>query len=132
MILYFPVAFPVYNICRKLLFAGMTVSNVTAWRKLKKSLFDRKISRALKFLTYYFEKLNFFPSKNYLAFLIIERYDTVLTNIKISDKNILPLGSAQAPEGGSFLLLFWNFADFGIKYRVRKKSQVQNFIAYGN
>ena len=84
----------------------MTVSNITARRKLKKSLFDRKISRVLKFLTYYFEKLNFFPSKNYLAFLMIERYDTVLTNIKISDKNISPLGSVQAPEGGSFLLLF--------------------------
>ena len=61
------------------------------------------------------EKLNFFPSKNHLAFLTIERYDIELTNIKISDKNIVPLGGAQAPEGESFLVLFWNFADFGKK-----------------
>ena len=72
----------------------------------KKSLLDHQISRLLKFSTYYFEKLNFFLSKNYLAFLTIERYDIELTNIKISDKNIVPLGGAQGPEEGSFLPLF--------------------------
>ena len=53
-----------------------------------------------------FEKLNFFPSKNHLAFLTIERYDIELTNIKISDKNIVPPGGAQGPEGGSFYCYF--------------------------
>ena len=38
-----------------------------------------------------------------------------MTNIKISDKNIVPPGGAQAPEVVSFLELFWNFADFGAK-----------------
>ena len=57
-------------------------------------------------------KNQIFPSKNHLAFLIIERYDIKLTNIKISDKSIVPPDSAQPPEGVSFLLLFWNFADF--------------------
>ena len=84
----------------------MNVSKVIACRKSKKSLFDHKISRFLKFSTYYFEKLNLFPSKNHLAFLTIERYDIELTNIKVSDKNIGPLGGAQGPEGGSFLPLF--------------------------
>ena len=45
----------------------------------------------------------FFPSKNHSAFLTIARYDTEPTNIKISDKNIVPPGGAQAPERGSFL-----------------------------
>ena len=62
--------------------------------------------KILKFSTYYFEKLNFFPSKNHLAFLTIGRYDLELTNIKVSDKNIVPLDGVQVPEGGSFLLLF--------------------------
>ena len=84
----------------------MNVSKVIACRKSKKSLFDHKISRFLKFSTYYFEKLNLFPSKNHLAFLTIERYDIELTNIKISDKNIVPPGGAQTPEGRSLLPLF--------------------------
>ena len=29
-----------------------------------------------------------------------------MTNIKISDKNIVPPGGAQGPKGGSFLPLF--------------------------
>ena len=66
--------------------------------------------------------MNLFPSKNHLAFLTMERYDIELTNIKISDKNIVPPGGAQAPEGRSFLLLFWNFADFGMKCWVSKKN----------
>ena len=61
-------------------------------------------------------KKDIFPSKNHLAFLTIERYDIELTNIKISDKNFVPLGGAQAPEGESFLLLFWNVADFCMKW----------------
>ena len=52
------------------------------------------------------EKLNLVLLKNYLAFLTIERYDIELTNIKISDKNIVPPVGVQAPEGRSFLLLF--------------------------
>ena len=50
--------------------------------------------------------MDFFPSKNYLAFLTIERHDIEMTNIKISDKNLVPPGGAQAPEGRSFLALF--------------------------
>ena len=46
-----------------------------------------------------FEKLIFFPSKNHLAFLTIERYDIELTNSKISDQNIVPLGGAHVLEG---------------------------------
>ena len=49
---------------------------------------------------------------SHLAFLTIERcYRT----FKISYKKIVPLGGVQAPERGSFLLLFWNLADFGAK-----------------
>ena len=44
-----------------------------------------------------------------------------MTNIKISDKNIVPPRGAQAPEGESFIAVFWNFADFGAKYWVSKK-----------
>ena len=47
----------------------------------------------------------FFPSEKHLSFLTIERYDIELTNIKISDKNIVPLGGVQVPEVGSFLPL---------------------------
>ena len=36
----------------------------------------------------------------------MERYHIELTNIKISDNNIVPLGGAQAPERESFLPLF--------------------------
>ena len=44
-----------------------------------------------------------------------------LTNIKISDKNFVPPGGAQTPEGESFLPLFWNVADFSMKWWVSKK-----------
>ena len=47
--------------------------------------------------------------------LTIERYNIELTNIKISDKNIVPPGGAQGPERASFLLLLRNFTDFGAK-----------------
>ena len=73
----------------------MNISKVIACRKSKKSLFDHKISRFLKFSTYYFKKLNVFPSKNHLAFLSIEKYNIKLTNIKISDKNIVSPGDVQ-------------------------------------
>ena len=52
--------------------------------KLKKS------SRFWNFWHYYF-KIHFFPSRNHLAFLTIERHDIELPNIKISDKNFVPL-----------------------------------------
>ena len=54
-------------------------------------------------LTCYLKKLEFTPSKNHLAFLTTERHDIEMTNIKISDKNIVPPGGARTPEGGSFL-----------------------------
>ena len=114
-LIHFPVLFPVQNICIKFQYASLNVSKVIAWRKLQKSLWECKISRFLIFSTLLFWKIKFFPSKNHLAFLTIERYDKELTNIKISGKNIVPLGGAQAPEGVSFLPLFWNFADFGVK-----------------
>ena len=60
-------------------------------------------------------ELIFFPSKNHLA-VLTKRYDKEITNIKISDKYIVPLGVLQAPEGESFLALFSNFDDFGMKY----------------
>ena len=81
-----------------------------------KTLSDHKISKFLSiFWCGYFEKLNVFPSKNYLVFLTIERYDKELTNIKIWDKNIMPQGGEWGPERGSFLLSFQNLADFGAK-----------------
>ena len=45
----------------------------------------------------------------------MDRYDIEVTNIKISDKNIVPPGGAQAPERGSVLPSFRNCADFGVK-----------------
>ena len=71
--------------------------------------------------------MNFSPSKNYLAFLTIERYNIELTNIKISDKNIVPPGSVQASWRISFLLLFWNFADFDANCWVSKKFSSSKF-----
>ena len=68
----------------------------------KKSHLDLKISTFLKLWPCYLGKLNFFWSKNLLAFLTIERYDLEMTNIKISDKNIVPPGGAQVPKGGHF------------------------------
>ena len=118
--------------CIKFQWASMNVSKVITWRKLKKSLLDLKISTFLKFWPCYLEKLNFFPSKNHLAFLTIERYDIEMTNIKISDKNIVHLGGVQVPEGGSFLVLFWNVADFGMNTESAKNFHVQNFIVHGN
>ena len=75
-------------------------------KKIEKISLRPQSFEILKFSTYCFEKLNFFPSKNHLAFLTIQRYDIELSNIKISDKNIVPLGCPQAPQGGSFLQLF--------------------------
>ena len=63
-------------------------------------------------------KNQIFPIKK--PFLAIEKYDIELTNIKILDKNIVPPGGAQAPERESILLLFWNFADSGVKCWVSK------------
>ena len=76
--------------------------------------------------------MNLLPLKNHLPFLTIERYDIELTNIKISDENIVPLGGAQAPERGSFLSLFWNFAILAWNAESAKTFEVQNFIVYGN
>ena len=101
------IVFPVWNMCSKFQFAWMNISKVITRRKLKNSLSDHKISKFLWiFWCGYFEKLNVFPSKNYLVFLTIERYDKELTNIKIWDKNIVPQGGEWGPERGSFLLSF--------------------------
>ena len=70
----------------------------------------------LKFLNLLFRKINFFPIKNHLVFLTIERYDIELTNIKISDKNIVPPAVVPRPlKGNHFycyfkivLVLVWN------------------------
>ena len=99
---------------------------VLSEKKLKKSLLDHKISLFSKFMTFLFWKIEFL-SKKHLAFLTIDRYDIELDNIKISDKNIVPLGGVQVPEGESFFPLFWNFADFVVKCWVSKKN-----IVYGN
>ena len=42
--------------------------------------------------------MNVFPSEKHSTFLTIERYDIELTNIKISDKNIVPPGGPWVPE----------------------------------
>ena len=61
----------------------------------------RKLKISLQ--PYHFEKLNVFPSKNHLTFLTT---DIELTNIKISDKNIVPGKSgAWTPERGHFCYL---------------------------
>ena len=92
-------------------------------KKLKKSLLTTKFHYFQNFWPFYFEKLNS-HQKKHLAFLTIDRYDIELANIKISDKNIVPLGGVQVPEGESFFLLFWNFADFVGKCWVSKKNIV--------
>ena len=43
-------------------------------------------------------KNQIFLIKKPLNFLTIERYDIELTNTKIADKNIVPLGGAQGPS----------------------------------
>ena len=65
--------------------------------------------------------LNVFLSKNHLAFLSIERYDTELTNIKISDKNMVPLAGARAPEGVSFFTTILKFSWFRCKMLSQQK-----------
>ena len=75
-------------------------------------------------------KNQIFPIKK--PFLAIEKYDIELTNIKILDKNIVAPGGAQAPEGESFLLLFWNFADLEWNAESAKNFQTQFFIVYGS
>ena len=75
-------------------------------KKIEKVFLRLQNIKISEFSTYYFEKLNFFLSKNHLAFFTIERYDIELTNIKILDENIVPLGGRQAPESELFLLLF--------------------------
>ena len=101
------------------------LSTIENW----KNLLESKISRFLNFWPY-FEILNFSLSKNHLAFLAIQRHDIELTNIKLSDKNFVFQGGAQAPEGELILLLFWNFAIFGAECWVSKK--VQKFFVCGN
>ena len=81
----------------------MNVSKVITRTKLKTSLSDFKISRFLKLSTY-FEKLNVFPLKNHLAFVIIKRYDIEIDRNKI-DQNIVPPGGAWATKVWSFLPL---------------------------
>ena len=123
----FLAVFPAYNICRKVQLISMNVSKVITWTKLKKSLLDLEILTFLKFWPCYLEKLDFLPSKNHLAFLTIEIYDIEMTNIKISDKNIVPPGGARTPEGGSFLAVIWSSADFGVKCWVSKKISSSKF-----
>ena len=121
-----------FTICRKFQFNSMNVSKVVARRKLKKISLTAKFQHLWNFQPHYFEKLNFFPSKNHLDFLTIERYDIQLSNIKFQIKILCLGGGAQVPEGGSSLLLYLNFADFGAKCWVTKNFQAQNFIVYGN
>ena len=103
----------------------MNVSKVIAWRKLKKSLLHCKISRFLKLSALLFWKLIL------KMFSHLRRYDIETTNNKISGKNIVPQGGARDPDGGSFLPLFWNFANFA-KCWVSKKFQIENVMVYGN
>ena len=49
LILYFPAVFPVQNTCTKFQFVSMNISKVIAWRKLKKSLLNCKISKIFEF-----------------------------------------------------------------------------------
>ena len=110
----------IFYISRKFQFASMNVSSyhLAGARKLKISL-----------QPYHFEKLNVFPSKNHLTFLTT---DIELTNIKISDKNIVPGKVVPGPlKGGHFcyleflLILTWNAES-------AKNFEVQNFIIRGN
>ena len=81
---------------------------VIVWRKLKKSLWLQNF-KIYKIFDLTILKNQIFLIKKPFNFLTIERYDIELTNTKIADKNIVPLGGARAPQGKSFLLLFWNF-----------------------
>ena len=100
----------------------------------KKSLLDCNISRFLKFFTLLFSKIDFFPSKNHVAFSTIERYDIELTTIKTSDKNILPQGGVQAHKGYHFsdILKFCRFWHDIWYAESAKHFEVQNFIVYGH
>ena len=48
----------------------------------------------------------FSHKKNHLVFLTIKGYDVELTNIKMFDKNTVPLVGTGAPKGVSFSPLF--------------------------
>ena len=48
----------------------------------------------------------FSHEKNHLDFLTVKGYDVEQMNIKILDKNIVPLVGTGVPKGGSFLRLF--------------------------
>ena len=69
--------------CRKFQFASMNVSKVIAGRKLKKSLRLQNFKIFEIFNVIILKNQIFFPSKNHLSFLTIERYD-----IQLCAKNI--------------------------------------------
>ena len=62
-------------------------------------------------------KNQIFLIKKPFNFLTIERYDIELTNTKISDKNIVPLGGAQGPSREIIFTVILKFhTQFGIVY----------------
>ena len=78
LIIYFPVVFPEWNICRKFEFASMNVSKVIARRKLKKSPSDCKISGFLKFSTLLFWTIECFPIKKPFSFFNHRKFENFM------------------------------------------------------
>ena len=89
LILYFPVVFPVQNINRKFQFASMECIKSYPLKKIEKISLRLQNFKIFEIFDLNVLKIEFFPPKNHLAFATIERYDIELTNIKISDKNIV-------------------------------------------
>ena len=74
----------------------------------------------------------FSHQKYHLAVLTIESYDIELTNIKISDKNIVS-GWCPDPRRGIIFTTILKFCWFRCKMlSQQKKIQLQNVLVYGN
>ena len=80
-------------------------------------------------------KKSIFPNKKPFSFFnnTVERYDIELTNIKISDWNIVLPDSVQPPEQGSYFNCYFEILLILVQNAESAKNfKVQNFIVSGN
>ena len=99
-------------------------------KKIEKVFLRLQNIKISEFSTYYFEKLNFFLSKNHLAFCTIKRYDIELSKFQMK---ILCLWVVDRPlKVNHFYRYFEILLILARNTESLKHSQVQNFIVYGN
>ena len=131
MILYFPVVFPEWNICRKFNLLPWMYQKLLPEENWKNLSQTENFQDFWNFRPYYSEKLNVFPSKNHSAFLIIERYDIEVTISKFQIK-ILCLRMVPSLLKGEHFYYFKIWLILVQNAESAKKIQVENFMVYGN